>query len=263
MKSHVLHTVWCYFWWGCRGNLTLITLGSERLTMFKEFNTYYRYFQVFWMNFSPTSFVNKKSAVCVRKYMYTSSPFQLSRYCTKWRIQGSFDSFYSRSSNVEPENSILSLDTYWYVDSKHLLQHKIVHKENGTCTRGEILSRLPPSCVTMAANADQRKLRQIRAIRKFTSQPNQCASPGLLTCVKLWSDGHPSCFPETSVPTTRRVLVAPAAFSFRSRDLFSDLRLNFVGKSIFLRSLKTGRRTSDGDYSMGRLCFDILKIRWM
>ena len=27
MKSLVLHTVWCYFFWrGCRGNLTLITL---------------------------------------------------------------------------------------------------------------------------------------------------------------------------------------------------------------------------------------------
>ena len=32
MKSQVLHTVWClYFWWGCRGNVKLITLGSERV----------------------------------------------------------------------------------------------------------------------------------------------------------------------------------------------------------------------------------------
>ena len=30
MKSQILHTVGCYtFWWGCRGNLTLITLGSD------------------------------------------------------------------------------------------------------------------------------------------------------------------------------------------------------------------------------------------
>ena len=29
MKSQVRHTVGCNFWWGCRVNLTLITLGSE------------------------------------------------------------------------------------------------------------------------------------------------------------------------------------------------------------------------------------------
>ena len=34
MKSQVLGTVWCsYFWWGCRGNLKLITLGSERVNV--------------------------------------------------------------------------------------------------------------------------------------------------------------------------------------------------------------------------------------
>ena len=32
MKSQVLHSVWCkYVWWGCRGNLMLIALGSERV----------------------------------------------------------------------------------------------------------------------------------------------------------------------------------------------------------------------------------------
>ena len=32
MKSQILHAVWCYIpWWGYRGNLKLITLGSERV----------------------------------------------------------------------------------------------------------------------------------------------------------------------------------------------------------------------------------------
>ena len=31
MKSQVLHSAVWYFWWGCRGNLKLITLGSERV----------------------------------------------------------------------------------------------------------------------------------------------------------------------------------------------------------------------------------------
>ena len=43
--------------------------------------------------------------------------FWVSGYCTKWRIQGSFHSSYSRSLNVKtwPRNSILSLDTFSYV----------------------------------------------------------------------------------------------------------------------------------------------------
>ena len=36
MKSEVLHTVWCYVWRGCRGNLKLITLGSERITSYLD-----------------------------------------------------------------------------------------------------------------------------------------------------------------------------------------------------------------------------------
>ena len=57
---------------------------------------------------------------------------------------------------------ILGLDTYWYVSSIHLSQYCIVHNENGACTRGEILSRLSPSYMTIAANAGQRKWRQLR-----------------------------------------------------------------------------------------------------
>ena len=38
MKSQVLYTVW-YFWWGCRGNLTLITLRSERVNAARSCGT--------------------------------------------------------------------------------------------------------------------------------------------------------------------------------------------------------------------------------
>ena len=56
-----------------------------------------------------------------------SPRFWVSGYCTKWRIQGSFDSSSSRSLNVKtwPRNSILSIDTYRYVSSMHLPQHKL------------------------------------------------------------------------------------------------------------------------------------------
>ena len=60
MKSHVLLTVWCnYFWWGWRGNLTLITLRSER--------------------------VNRKS--CPGPYQSTASRLHVA-LCFLWRVGG-------------------------------------------------------------------------------------------------------------------------------------------------------------------------------
>ena len=44
-----------------------------------------------------------------------------------------------------------------------------MHKENGACTRGEILSRLSLSYKSMATNADQWKWRQIRISSVSTS----------------------------------------------------------------------------------------------
>ena len=54
------------------------------------------------------------------RFSVVRSPwFWVSGYCTKWRIQGQFSycSSSSRSLNVQtqPRNSILNLDTYWWL----------------------------------------------------------------------------------------------------------------------------------------------------
>ena len=53
----------------------------------------------------------------IRFFAVRSPRFGVSGWCTKWRIQGSFHSSYSRLLNVKtsPRNSILSLDTFRYV----------------------------------------------------------------------------------------------------------------------------------------------------
>ena len=56
-----------------------------------------------------------------------------------------------------PRYSILRLDTYWKVSSINFAAREIVHEDNRACTRDEIISsRLSPSFVAMATNADQR-----------------------------------------------------------------------------------------------------------
>ena len=47
--------------------------------------------------------------------------------------------------NNWPRNSMLSLHSYWYKLSSMDFRNKNCAHENRTCTRGEILSRLPPS----------------------------------------------------------------------------------------------------------------------
>ena len=53
----------------------------------------------------------------IRFSVVRSPRFWVSGYWTKWRIQGSFDSSYSRSFNVKtwPRNSIFSLNNFRYV----------------------------------------------------------------------------------------------------------------------------------------------------
>ena len=94
-----------------------------------------------------------------RKYVFfcrAVTSIWVSGYCTKWRIQGSFNSLSSRSLNVKtwPRNPILGLDTF---SSLHAFVATY-----GARTRGEMLSQLSPSYTSMVTNADQRKSRQIR-----------------------------------------------------------------------------------------------------
>ena len=75
---------------------------------------------------------HRLDTVEIRFFCVRSPRFWVSGYCTKWRIQSSFDSSYSRLLNVKsqhlPTKPIRSLDTFRYVRSMHLLQHKL-------CTR--------------------------------------------------------------------------------------------------------------------------------
>ena len=75
-----------------------------------------------------------------------------------------FDSSSSCSLNVKtwPRNAILCLDTYWYVGSMHLPQHKLCTRKTELAL--EVKFRLDVHWVYMATatNADQRKWRQLR-----------------------------------------------------------------------------------------------------
>ena len=83
-----------------------------------------------------------------------SPRFSVSGYGTKWRIQGCFDSSYSRSFNVKtwPRNSILRLVTYRYVCWMHLSQHKL-------CTRKTELALEVISTLLSYTTADRWKWR--------------------------------------------------------------------------------------------------------
>ena len=64
--------------------------------------------------------------------MRAQSPwFWVSGYCTKWRIQGSSHC----SSRLAKKSSMLSLETYWQVSSRHLPQQKLC-KRNKQSKRG-------------------------------------------------------------------------------------------------------------------------------
>ena len=126
-----------YFWWGCRGYLKLITLGSVRFKVITNSAhlslpslAHFRWFRIKTVFFGGV--VTSISSQSLYKMINSSAVFLV---CP----QGQTRKDLARVVNF-------SLDTSWKFISVHLRQHKLcVHKENGACTRWNSISRLSPS----------------------------------------------------------------------------------------------------------------------